>query len=774
MANGYIGQVHIGQDNYKIGSTLFAILDTSLSTPIGSITTSGSTKAYVVPLEGYTSTQGATVHIKFVQANTDGDKTLTLKVGNDSVRTILNPNGAKTWGAGSVISFTCDGTNWIMNSTQIDASTIDTSQLTGLSLGYISSTGTLQDNDVTIANGDKLVITDYSDSNKIVRSSLAFSDTVSAQTQSTTFLRSDGTWAAPTYTSITPGNGLINGTSGDSQSPITGSGTISIKASGVTNDMLAGSITPAKLDNTATIGIGTQSIKVGSSFDTATLLTDLGLSAPLRFIGITTVDMAVNNNTHDDTVHTYTGVPTITNVSSYTPAQGDVVINSTYNDEWVCITANGNSSVWERLGSDSAYKIVQTAVSDPSVPSSGTTTSNSFIATITQNSQGVITVTKRKVPVTSVAGKTGAITLGRSDVGLDNVVNLAQVTAVTWDSTNNKLQQTVGGETTTDIVTINTIKTALALGPSDVSLGSVSNNATLNGETGTTGDLIYWSNTDVPARLSVGSSTNGQVLTLVSGVPAWADNSATDQLLALTEANTTGSTATTYNLIFAKNENNMADAKTRLYNNGLTYSCLYHSTTSSEGTAILIVGNSTAKASARDLTGAIRLYGNSTGHTTIKGANVTSSNNQTLTLPTVTGGNLVGTSTTSAVGSDTTPIYIAANGVATAFGYTIAKPTVGSILYGSSTSAYSNLAAGTANQILMMGSSTPAWATIGTTNVYSSYTALEELTETVSGETITVINTNEISHVHNGILYIANSLNFGTSSVINSITIPSN
>ena len=44
-----------------------------------------------------------------------------------------------------------------------------------------------------------------------------------------------------TVTSITPGDGLINGTSGTSKAAITSSGTISIQSGGVTNEMLANS-----------------------------------------------------------------------------------------------------------------------------------------------------------------------------------------------------------------------------------------------------------------------------------------------------------------------------------------------------------------------------------------------------------------------------------------------------------------------------------------------------------------------------------------------------
>ena len=87
-----------------------------------------------------------------------------------------------------------------------------------------------------------------------------------------------------TVTSVKPGNGLINGTSGTSQTAITGSGTISIGEGKVTNAMLAGSITPAKLDSSATITIGTQSVKVGGSFTSSTLISDLGVSPSMTIL----------------------------------------------------------------------------------------------------------------------------------------------------------------------------------------------------------------------------------------------------------------------------------------------------------------------------------------------------------------------------------------------------------------------------------------------------------------------------------------------------------
>lgn len=56
-------------------------------------------------------------------------------------------------------------------------------------LGNIQNTGALQTNDVAIATGDKLVVTDSSDSSKVARASISF-DT----SNTTDYLRKDGTW----------------------------------------------------------------------------------------------------------------------------------------------------------------------------------------------------------------------------------------------------------------------------------------------------------------------------------------------------------------------------------------------------------------------------------------------------------------------------------------------------------------------------------------------------------------------------------------------------
>lgn len=66
--------------------------------------------------------------------------------------------------------------------------------------GNIQNGGTLQTTDVAIANGDKLVVTDSSDSNKIARTSLAFdgSTTTKALSQKGTWETFSGTDTATT------------------------------------------------------------------------------------------------------------------------------------------------------------------------------------------------------------------------------------------------------------------------------------------------------------------------------------------------------------------------------------------------------------------------------------------------------------------------------------------------------------------------------------------------------------------------------------------------
>jgi hypothetical protein len=93
--------------------------------------------------------------------------------------------------------------------------------------------------------------------------------------------------------------------------------------------------------------------------------------------------------------------------------------NATVRDpyyEWIYSVDEGaQEATWKCIGTTSMdledYKKVQTAVPDPSVPASGSTTSLTFIDTITQDTQGVITPTKKTVPDATETQK-GVVQLG--------------------------------------------------------------------------------------------------------------------------------------------------------------------------------------------------------------------------------------------------------------------------------------------------------------------------------------------------------------------------
>lgn len=128
--------------------------------------------------------------------------------------------------------------------------------------GNIQNGGTLQTTDVAVANGDKLVITDSSDSNKIARTSVSFDGTTETQA-----LTKKGTWATfnnyvhPTTTAHTASAVKVgNDASGH---VVLGD---ALKTSDLTND--SGFITSAsipsatttspKMDGTASVGSETK------------------------------------------------------------------------------------------------------------------------------------------------------------------------------------------------------------------------------------------------------------------------------------------------------------------------------------------------------------------------------------------------------------------------------------------------------------------------------------------------------------------------------------
>lgn len=179
--------------------------------------------------------------------------------------------------------------------------------------------------------------------------------------------------------------------------------------------------TASKVNNKLTVG--------SKSYDGSAAVTiaasDLGLASAMLFLGTTTTAITDGAKTN----------PVVLGGSNKTVTSGNVVLYGSKEFVWT-------GSAWEELGNEGSYKIVQAAVADPSA--SGT--SNTFIATISQDTNGKITATKKTVAVTNSAPTLawGAT----STIGTVAGTNL-QVKMPANPNTDTKVTQTV---TTSDAV----------------------------------------------------------------------------------------------------------------------------------------------------------------------------------------------------------------------------------------------------------------------------------------------------------------------------------
>lgn len=154
--------------------------------------------------------------------------------------------------------------------------------------------------------------------------------------------------------------------------------TTTIGTGKVTNAMLAGSIANNKLVNSS-VNIAGTSVSLGGSITAEQLRINLGLTNAMHYIGVATV--AITNQSNTDP-----------KISGYTwpddRLAGDVVIYGTKEYVW-----NSYNSRWELLGDEGSYKVLQTAVSSPGTSGNA----SAFIDTISQDTNGKITVTKKNV-----------------------------------------------------------------------------------------------------------------------------------------------------------------------------------------------------------------------------------------------------------------------------------------------------------------------------------------------------------------------------------------
>lgn len=142
---------------------------------------------------------------------------------------------------------------------------------------------------------------------------------------------------------------------------------------------------PTSMKNPSALKVGEKTYD-GSSEITITA-SDLGLASAMKFLGTSTTAITDGSKTKTITV----------SGSSVTVTSGNVVLYGSKEFVW-------NGSSWEELGNEGSYKVVQEAVNSPSASGNAT----AFIDTISQDTNGKITVTKKNVSFPSLSGGTAS------------------------------------------------------------------------------------------------------------------------------------------------------------------------------------------------------------------------------------------------------------------------------------------------------------------------------------------------------------------------------
>lgn len=132
---GYIGKLNVDGSTHLVGSTLY-----------GTCATAAATAAKVVTCADFNElVTGVTIHVKFTYANSVANP--TLNVNSTGAKDIMrygttkpSASAATSWQAGSVVSFTYDGTYWQMNGWLNDNTTYTNASL-GQGYGVSTTSG---------------------------------------------------------------------------------------------------------------------------------------------------------------------------------------------------------------------------------------------------------------------------------------------------------------------------------------------------------------------------------------------------------------------------------------------------------------------------------------------------------------------------------------------------------------------------------------------------------------------------------------------------------
>lgn len=129
----YIGNIKHNDVTHLVASTLYGTCTTSAADEIKEVQCPSFDKLIT----------GVTIHVKFTNSNTNTDPKLKVNTTDAKFIYKFSPNYAPgvssntSWYPGSVVSFTYDGTSWIMNDHLDDTNTWTANNAT--TNGYVAS-----------------------------------------------------------------------------------------------------------------------------------------------------------------------------------------------------------------------------------------------------------------------------------------------------------------------------------------------------------------------------------------------------------------------------------------------------------------------------------------------------------------------------------------------------------------------------------------------------------------------------------------------------------
>lgn len=354
-------------------------------THYGVCSTAAGTAAKTVTVGGtFTLVTGARITVKFTNNNTVANPTLKVndtdakpmyRYGTTAMSTDDDVSG---WMAGAVMSLVYDGTGWIREFWDNDNSTYT---ITSVRCDTAAGTAAKVSSDAK-----NYVLTKHNTFELTLKTANSAASALTLNINSTGAkpIWINGSASSATNYNLPAGKYIVyyDGTNYHFRTDGLIPWNRSLqKVSIAGNDVYLGdTLTTATLSqslgiNGTLVTVAGNALALGGSVDATTLRTSLGLSNAMHFIGVATV--AITDGSTTD--------PKISGYDFSKKQAGDVIIDSGSSREYVWSSANK----WELLGGDSSYKTTQTAVSTPTASGN----SSSFIKTITQNANGVITAT---------------------------------------------------------------------------------------------------------------------------------------------------------------------------------------------------------------------------------------------------------------------------------------------------------------------------------------------------------------------------------------------